>query len=153
MGLVNVNVDYKQRWNKDKCWGESKELINKGICDKGLNWNPCNLECEYDKLYDGGEYLDYKNCKCRKRFVNKLVEECSENIDKKKLLSSEMMNVTLYECENAHNSCIIYILLFVISLIISTSISSVFIYFHWYLKRKYIKATAYWIWFHWIQFY
>ena len=118
-------------------------MINKGICDKGLNWNPCNLECEYDKLYDGGEYLDYKNCKCRKRFVNKLVEECSENIDKKKLLSSEMMNVTLYECENAHNSCIIYILLFVISLIISTSISSVFIYFHWYLKRKYIKAAIY----------
>ena len=27
-----------------------------------------------------GEYLDYKNCKCRKKISNKLVEECSENI-------------------------------------------------------------------------
>ena len=26
----------KQRWNKDKCRRECKELINKGICDKGF---------------------------------------------------------------------------------------------------------------------
>ena len=25
----------KQRWNDDKCWCECKELINKGVCDKG----------------------------------------------------------------------------------------------------------------------
>ena len=30
----------KQRWNKDKCRSESKELIDKGICDKGFIWNP-----------------------------------------------------------------------------------------------------------------
>ena len=27
----------KQRWNTDKCRCECKELINKGICDKGFN--------------------------------------------------------------------------------------------------------------------
>ena len=27
---------------------------------------------------DVGEYLDYKNCKCRNKLVDKLVEECSE---------------------------------------------------------------------------
>ena len=32
-----------------------------------------------DKLRDG-EYLVYNNCKCRKRIIDKLVEECSENI-------------------------------------------------------------------------
>ena len=27
------------------------------------------------KLCDVGEYLDYRNCKCRNKLVNKLVEE------------------------------------------------------------------------------
>ena len=27
--------------------------------------------------------LDYKNCKCRKSLVDKLVEECNENTDEK----------------------------------------------------------------------
>ena len=32
----------KQRWNNDKCRCECKELVDKGICDKGLIWNPSN---------------------------------------------------------------------------------------------------------------
>ena len=35
----------------------------------------------------------------------------------------------------ARNSCTIYIVLFIIFLIISISISSFIIYFHWYLKK------------------
>ena len=34
---------------------------------------------------DVGEYLGYKNYKCRKRLIDKLVEECSKNIDEKEL--------------------------------------------------------------------
>ena len=34
----------KQRWNDDKCRCECKELINKGMCDKGFTWNPSNYE-------------------------------------------------------------------------------------------------------------
>ena len=34
---------------------------------------------------DVGEYLDYKNCKWRKKLVDKLVEECSENVDRNEL--------------------------------------------------------------------
>ena len=63
-----------------KCNCECKELIDKGLCDKGLIWNPSNCECECDKSCDIGEDLDYKNCKCRKRIIDTLVEECSENI-------------------------------------------------------------------------
>ena len=70
----------KQRWNEDKCRCECKELIEKGMCDKGLIWNPRNCECECDKSCDIGEYLDYKNSKCRKRIIDKLVEQCNENI-------------------------------------------------------------------------
>ena len=56
-----------QRWNDDKCRCERKELIDKGVCDKGFIWNPSNYECECDKAFDVGEYLDYENYKCRKK--------------------------------------------------------------------------------------
>ena len=49
----------KQRWNEDKCICEYKELIDKGLCDKGFIWNPSNYECECDKSCNIGEYLDY----------------------------------------------------------------------------------------------
>ena len=65
--IVN-NVGIK---NKSRC--ECKELIKKGICDKGFSWNPSNCECECDKSSDVVEYLDYVNCKCRKRLIDKLV--------------------------------------------------------------------------------
>ena len=64
----------KQRWYKDKCRCECKYLIDKRICKKRFIWNPCNCDCECDKLCDIGQYLDYKNCKCRKKIVDKLVE-------------------------------------------------------------------------------
>ena len=75
----------KQRWNDDKCRCECKELIDKGVCDKGSIWNPSNCECECDKSCDAGEYLDYENCKCRQKLVDKLVDECTENIDEVKI--------------------------------------------------------------------
>ena len=58
----------------------------KEICNKKIIWKPSNCEYEFDKSYDVGEYLDYKNCKCRKRLIDKLVEECSENIDGNEIL-------------------------------------------------------------------
>ena len=51
--------------NKDKCRRECKELIDKGMCDKGFIWNPSNCECECDKTRDVGKYLYYGDCKCR----------------------------------------------------------------------------------------
>ena len=78
-----------QRWNKDKCRCECKELIDKEMCDKGFIWNPSNCECECDKSCDVGEYLGYKNCKCRNKLADKLVEECIKNIDGNKMLHNE----------------------------------------------------------------
>ena len=57
----------KQGWNKDKCRCECKELIDKGLCDKGFIWNPSNCDREFDKACNVREYLDYENCKCRKK--------------------------------------------------------------------------------------
>ena len=75
--LTSAVRNSRQIWNEDKCGCECKEdLINKMVCDKGYIWNPSNCACECDKLCDIGQYLDYKNCVCRKSIVDKLVEEC-----------------------------------------------------------------------------
>ena len=63
------------------------------MCDNGFIWNPSNCECECDKSCEIGEYLDYKNCKCRKILVDKLVEEYSENTDGNKMFHNETLNV------------------------------------------------------------
>ena len=63
------------------------------MCDIGSIWNPTNCECECDKLCDVGEYLYYKNCKCRKRLIDKLAEECSENIAGNEMIYNETLNV------------------------------------------------------------
>ena len=81
------------------------------MCDKGFSWNPSNCECDCDKSCDIGEYLDYKNCKCRKRIIDKLVDECSENI-----YENETLDVIPL------NSCIVYMVFFVVFLIKSICI-------------------------------
>ena len=97
----------KQRWNNNKCRCECKELIDKGICDKRLIQNPSNCECECDKSCDVGEYLDYENCKCRKKIVDGLIEECSENIDEVKTAEwNSVKNIHKCKC------CTLYIVLF-----------------------------------------
>ena len=75
----------KQRWNDDKCRCKCKELIDKGVCDKRSIWNLSNCECECNKSCDVGEYFNYENCKCRKKLVDNLIEECTEDIDEVKI--------------------------------------------------------------------
>ena len=59
-------------------------MIDKGECDKAFIWNPSNCECECDKSCYVGEYLDYESCKYRKKLVDKLVEELTENAEEVK---------------------------------------------------------------------
>ena len=72
--------------------------------DKGFIWNPSNCECECDKACDVGEYLDYENCKCRKKLVDKLADECTETVEEVKLAKKE----NSYKC----SSCTVYTVLF-----------------------------------------
>ena len=58
----------------------------------------------FGKSCDVGKYWDYENCKCRKRLVDKLVDECDENID-------EVVKI-LDNNKNKCNFCILYIVLF-----------------------------------------
>ena len=85
------------------------------------------------KSCDIAEYLDYSNCKCRKKLFDKLIEECTENIDVVKI-NNENEN----ENENKYSFRIVYIVcivLFSIILAISIGIGIYFVYYHWYLKK------------------
>ena len=74
-----------------------------------------------------------------KRLIDKLLEEWSENIDGNKVI----YNGTLNDYGKISNTCTVYIVLLVVFFIISISVSSVFIYFHECLKRRYIETTIY----------
>ena len=64
--------------------------------------------------------------------VDKLVEECINNID-----SDAVYNKTLTETKsNDCSSCTLDIVLFTVFLLISVIITGVFIYFHWYKNKQ-----------------
>ena len=44
-GLDAIVCNNKQCWNNDKFRWECKELIDKGVCDKGYAWNSSHCEC------------------------------------------------------------------------------------------------------------
>ena len=81
---------------------------------------------------DVGEYLDYENCKCRKRLVDKLVEECNENIDEEKLTES-----TLSEHKN---ECACYYTVFIVLAVIASTIcigiGAYFVYYKYINHNK-----------------
>ena len=131
--LDAIVCNNKQRWNNDKCRCECKELIDKGVYDKRFIWNPRNCECECDKSCDDDEYLDYENCKCRKRLIDKLVDECTETVEEVKPAI-----ITLVENENSYkcSSCTVYTVSFWIFFTINVGgIGVGFVYFYWYLKK------------------
>ena len=71
------------------------------MCDKGFIWNPSNCEGECDKSCDVGEYFDYENCKCRKKVVDKVVEECTEAVEEVKLAKITLAkNENKYKCSS-----------------------------------------------------
>ena len=131
----------KQRWNNDKWWCECKELID--VCDKGFIWNPSNCEC--DRSCEVGEYLDYANCKCRKKLVDELVEECSEIIDEVKVTKITLMELhstKLYSAKDeskCESSCTIYVFLIAKIFTICIGIGTYFIY---YKYMNHDKKTA-----------
>ena len=105
----------------------------KGTCDKGIIWNPSNCECKCDKNCDISEYLDYENCICREKLVDKLINECAETIDETKLA-----NITFTENENNYEcgSCIVYIELMIVAFTISTRITVYLVYCNWSLIKN-----------------
>ena len=133
--LDAIVCNNKQRWNKNKCRCECKELIDKSVCDKGFIWNPSNCECKCNKPCNINEYLDYKNCKCKKRLVDQLIDKCNETIVEVKLTK---ITHTKNENENSykHNSCTVSIVLFSKFFIISVGIGTYFVYYKYTNRSK-----------------
>ena len=103
------------------------------MCYKRFIWIQSNCECQCDKSSDVGEYLDYQNCKCRKKLVDKLVEECTETVEEVKLakITSAKEGKNKYKS----SSCTLYIMLFSVTFTTNVGIGSYFLYLHWYLKK------------------
>ena len=109
-----------------------KKLIDKGVCDKEYIWNPSNCECKCDKSCNIGEYLDYSDCKCRKKLVDKLIDECNETTEEVKLANIIVENEnSYYKC----SSCKVYIVFMIVVFTIFTGITIYFVY-HKYVHRN-----------------
>ena len=92
------------------------ELIDKAVCDKGYIWNPSNCECECDKSCDAGEYLDYKNCQCRKKIADKLVEECTETVEELKIVSENKKKMQFLRIVHCHRKTLVFTTLDILQL-------------------------------------
>ena len=104
-----------------------------------MKFSDCN--CEFDKPCDIGEYLDYKNCKCRQRIAGSLVEDCNKNIDENEMIYNETLNtITVNDYKKVCGSCTLYIVLFAVLLVTSAIISTGFIYFYSYSKKNITNA-------------
>ena len=101
---------------------------------KDFFWNPSNCEC--DKTCDIGEYLDYKNFKCRK----KIVDECTETIEEVKLAK---ITFTGNENENKYSSCRVYIVLMIVVFTIFTGITIYFVYYNWSLIKNNVSCIKF----------
>ena len=64
---------------------------------------------------------NYENCKCRKRLVDQLIEECNENIEE-----TSLIKINSTKCKS--NSYILYIVLFSILFTINIGIATYLLY-------------------------
>ena len=74
----------KKCWNDDKCRCEWEKLIHKRCLIKDLFEILVNVSVNVIN-HVFSEYLDYKNCTCKKKLVDKLIEECTENVEEVKI--------------------------------------------------------------------
>ena len=130
----------RKRWNENKCRCECQELIDKVICDKGFIWNPSNCECECDKSCDIGEYLGYKNSKCRDSIVDKLIEECTKIVHENTIYNENLNKIPSNDSLTDCVSCTPHIVLFAMFLVTSVIIGTVFLYFYWYSKKDNVRV-------------
>ena len=128
--LDKIICNSKQGWNEDKCRCECKELIDKGVSDKGYVWKPSNCECECDKSCNIGEYLDCSSCKCRKKLIDPLLEECTKNINETKLVNITVENKNNDRCR----SYVVYKVLFWIFFVIDCE-TIIYIVYYVYANR------------------
>ena len=109
--INKIICNNKQRWNKDQCRCECKEIIEEGVRDKGFIFNTSDCKCECDKSFNTSQYLDYLDCKCKKKIIDLIIEKCTEYDDDKTKLVNITDNKTKIVNKTVENSCKVYIVL------------------------------------------
>ena len=105
----------KQIWNSDTCRCDCNEdfagIIN---CTKGYTWSLSICECQCDTWCKPGQYLDHKNCVCKNKLIDRLIEEFTS------IINETMMNNDNYDNVNNYYSVMAYVFigLFFIALVI-----------------------------------
>ena len=68
--------------------------------------------------------------------LHKLIEECSESINGNEMLYNETLDIiSSIDNNKSSNSCIVYIALFSVLLIVNISLA-IYVYFFLYLKNR-----------------
>ena len=98
------------------------------VCDKGYMWNPSTCSCKCDRCCETGQYLDYKNCVCRKKTIDDLIEKCTSIVD------MDIKNNTLSKMSDESSSKICFIL-FIVFLVLFILFLVAFIYY-WCKNNK-----------------
>ena len=86
-----------------------------------------------------------QNCKCRKKLVDKLIDECTEIIEEVKL--AKMTSMKLHSAENKnenkYSSCKVYIVLMIVIFTIFTGITIHFLYYNWSLIKNNVSCIKF----------
>ena len=96
--------------------------------------NLSNCERECDKSCDIAEYLDYKTCKCRKKLIHPLIEECTNIINETKIINE---NENKNDNKDKYSFFVVYIVLFYIIFTINIGIGIYFVYHKYVNHNKY----------------
>ena len=92
-----------------------------------------------DKSCNIGEYLDYLNCKCRKKLVVSIIDRCTENIEEMKVANITAKNENSYY---KYSSCKVYIVFTMVVFIIFTIFTETIIYFV-YCNWSFLKNNVF----------
>ena len=137
MCKLNSSVcNNKQIWNSDTCRWDCNEdfavIIN---CTKEHIWNPSTCECQGDVWCKPGQYLDHKNCVCKKKLIVKVIEECTSVINETMIINNKN-NIT-------NNNT--YLILFIVFLIGFIVFLIEFIYYYCRNNANKIKLRDFFI--------
>ena len=76
------------------------------------------------------QYLDYLDCKFKKKIIDLIVEKCIEYDDDKTKLVNKTDNKTKIVNKTVENNCKVYIVLTIVAIVIYTVYSIYFVYYN-----------------------
>ena len=83
--------------------------------------------------------LDYENCKCRKKLVDKLADKFTETTEE-----VELAKIALAENKGENIVyCTVYIVLMIVFFIIFTGIATYFVYYKWSLIKNNVSCIKF----------